>query len=152
MSALGLLYLVAAVLAAGLGLAHSILGEKYILIRLFRRTDLPKLFGGTELPYARCALRGISPALLGGALRPCSFSWRNGRYLRLPPLVFWQACFWSARSSRWSHPVGGIWLGRCFWPLASLPSMVRRPNQSLNRTARRRRLRAVRSRPVSLVR
>ena len=48
MSALGLLYLVAAVLAAGLGLAHSILGEKYILIRLFRRTDLPKLFGGTE--------------------------------------------------------------------------------------------------------
>jgi hypothetical protein len=45
---LGLLYLVAAFLALGLGIAHSILGEKYILTRLFRRTDLPKLFGGTE--------------------------------------------------------------------------------------------------------
>jgi hypothetical protein len=48
MSSLGLLYLVAALLAFGVGLAHSILGERYILIRLFRRTDLPKLFGGTE--------------------------------------------------------------------------------------------------------
>lgn len=34
----------AAVLAVGLGLAHSVLGERYILVRLFRR-DLPKLFG-----------------------------------------------------------------------------------------------------------
>lgn len=41
------LYL-AAVLCFGIGLAHSILGEHYILIRLFRRTDLPKLFGGQE--------------------------------------------------------------------------------------------------------
>jgi hypothetical protein len=48
MSSLGLLYLVAALLAFGVGLAHSIMGERYILIRLFRRTDLPKLFGGTE--------------------------------------------------------------------------------------------------------
>jgi hypothetical protein len=29
-------------------LAHSILGERYILIRLFRRKDLPHLFGGPE--------------------------------------------------------------------------------------------------------
>ena len=48
MSSLGLLYLVAACLAFCLGLAHSYLGERYILIRLFRRADLPKLFGGTE--------------------------------------------------------------------------------------------------------
>jgi hypothetical protein len=48
MSTLGLLYLLAAVLALGVGVAHSFLGEKYILIRLFRRSDLPKLFGGTE--------------------------------------------------------------------------------------------------------
>ena len=34
----------AAVLAIGLGIGHSILGERYILIRLLRR-DLPKLFG-----------------------------------------------------------------------------------------------------------
>ena len=45
---MGFLYLLAAVLALALGIAHSFLGEKYILIRLFRRNDLPKLFGGTE--------------------------------------------------------------------------------------------------------
>lgn len=33
-----------AVLAFGVGLAHSVLGERYILMRLMRR-DLPKLFG-----------------------------------------------------------------------------------------------------------
>jgi hypothetical protein len=38
----------AAFLFAALGLAHSVLGERYILIRLFRRDDLPRLFGGTE--------------------------------------------------------------------------------------------------------
>jgi hypothetical protein len=34
-----------AVLAFGVGLAHSLLGERYVLVRLFRRPDLPKLFG-----------------------------------------------------------------------------------------------------------
>ena len=34
-----------AILTAG---AHSYLGERYLLVRLFRRTDLPKLLGGTE--------------------------------------------------------------------------------------------------------
>lgn len=42
------LYFVAAALCFFLGAAHSVLGERYILIRLFRRTDLPKLFGGPE--------------------------------------------------------------------------------------------------------
>ena len=37
----------AATLIFLLGLAHSILGERYILVRLFRRQDLPMLFGGT---------------------------------------------------------------------------------------------------------
>jgi len=32
-------------LAFAIGVAHSYLGERYILIRLFRRTDLPALFG-----------------------------------------------------------------------------------------------------------
>lgn len=39
---------VAAVLITALGLVHSWLGERYILIRLFRRGELPMLFGGTE--------------------------------------------------------------------------------------------------------
>jgi len=30
------------------GVAHSYLGERYILIRLFKRDNLPKLFGGTD--------------------------------------------------------------------------------------------------------
>lgn len=37
--------LVAATLLVLIGLAHSYLGERYILIRLFRRTELPRLFG-----------------------------------------------------------------------------------------------------------
>ena len=44
-----------ALLAVLLGCAHSYLGERYILVRLFRRTDLPKLFGGTE--FTRNTLR-----------------------------------------------------------------------------------------------
>ena len=37
--------LLAAALTFAIGAAHSYLGERYILIRLFRRTDLPHLFG-----------------------------------------------------------------------------------------------------------
>lgn len=43
----GLLYYAAAGLIFFIGLVHSFLGEKYLLIRLFRRNNLPKLFGGT---------------------------------------------------------------------------------------------------------
>jgi hypothetical protein len=40
---------IAALLAFILGLAHSVLGERYILTRLFRRAEhLPRIFGGTE--------------------------------------------------------------------------------------------------------
>lgn len=38
----------AAVLAVLIGIAHSVLGERYILLRLFRRDSLPELFGGVE--------------------------------------------------------------------------------------------------------
>ena len=41
------LYL-AALLVFGIGIAHSYLGERYILMRLFRREDLPKLFGSDD--------------------------------------------------------------------------------------------------------
>ena len=46
--AVQLMLQLAAALAFFLGLAHSVLGERYILVRLFRRDNLPKLFGGTE--------------------------------------------------------------------------------------------------------
>lgn len=38
----------AAFFAVAIGVAHSVLGERYILIRLFRLQNLPKLFGGVE--------------------------------------------------------------------------------------------------------
>ncbi len=41
-----MLYLAAA-LTAGLGVAHSVLGERYIISRLLR-CDLPHLFGGDQ--------------------------------------------------------------------------------------------------------
>ena len=39
---------IAAALLIVIGFTHSYLGEKYILIRLFRRDDLPKLFGSQD--------------------------------------------------------------------------------------------------------
>lgn len=38
-------FVVAAFLTVAIGLAHSWLGERYILMRLFRRENLPHLFG-----------------------------------------------------------------------------------------------------------
>ncbi|MGB2954586.1 MAG: hypothetical protein WBB64_01325 [Anaerolineales bacterium] len=37
--------IIGATLAVLIGAAHSYLGEQYILVRLFRRSDLPQLFG-----------------------------------------------------------------------------------------------------------
>ena len=48
MPSLDILNLIAAGLCSALGLAHSYLGERYILMRLFRLGNLPKLFDGTE--------------------------------------------------------------------------------------------------------
>ena len=39
---------IAIFLTFAVGVAHSILGERYIIRRLFRRPDLPRLLGGTE--------------------------------------------------------------------------------------------------------
>jgi hypothetical protein len=38
----------AAILLSIVTVAHSYLGERFILIRLFRRSDLPRLFGNDE--------------------------------------------------------------------------------------------------------
>jgi hypothetical protein len=37
--------MIASALLAVTGVAHSVLGERYILVRLFRRDELPSLFG-----------------------------------------------------------------------------------------------------------
>ena len=41
---MNILLVIAAVLVALVGIAHSYLGERYILVRLFRRGNLPDLF------------------------------------------------------------------------------------------------------------
>lgn len=46
---------VAAALTCAVGVAHSVLGERYILTRLFRRGGLPALFGSDV--FARRTLR-----------------------------------------------------------------------------------------------
>jgi hypothetical protein len=42
------LLIIATMLLVLCGLVHSILGEKYILIRLFKRDNLPHLFGSDQ--------------------------------------------------------------------------------------------------------
>ena len=42
------MYYIGSILLLMIGVAHSYLGERYILIRLFRRADLPTLFGSDE--------------------------------------------------------------------------------------------------------
>ncbi len=49
------LLLISALLLMLIGVAHSYLGERYILIRLFKRGNLPKTFGGEE--FTRRTLR-----------------------------------------------------------------------------------------------
>lgn len=63
-------YYLGATLLIALAIGHSVLGEKYILIRLFRRDDLPKLYGGTAFTKntLRFAWHVTSVAWLGFAL------------------------------------------------------------------------------------
>ena len=52
---MGIALNLAGFLAISVGVAHSYLGERYILIRLFRRDDLPMLFGSPD--FTRHTLR-----------------------------------------------------------------------------------------------
>jgi hypothetical protein len=45
---MGLLLYLGAALLVVVGVAHSYLGERYILVRLFRRNDLPKIRGSSQ--------------------------------------------------------------------------------------------------------
>lgn len=80
-----LLYFAAGLVVA-LGVAHSVLGERYILIRLFRREGLPKLFGSSDFTtrtlrfawhlttiawfgFAALLVRGAEGQLAGETLR-----------------------------------------------------------------------------------
>ena len=62
------LYL-AALLLVGVSVSHSYLGERYLLMRLFRHCELPKLWGSTEFTQRtlRFAWHVTSLAWLGFA-------------------------------------------------------------------------------------
>ncbi len=45
---MSLYFIIAAVLALAIGVAHSWLGERYVLMRLFRRQNIPHLFGSDD--------------------------------------------------------------------------------------------------------
>ena len=87
---MSMLFLLAAGFAVLLASAHSYLGERYILIRLFRRPDLPRLFGGVEFTkrtlrlawhLTSVAWTGFAALLIVQALSP-SASWRaQGRII-----------------------------------------------------------------------
>ena len=70
----------AALLTVLLAAAHSYLGERYILRRLFRRADLPKLFGGTRFTQdtLRLAWHITTVAFLGLAALLVALGWRGG--------------------------------------------------------------------------
>jgi branched-subunit amino acid transport protein len=60
--------LVAAALAVFLALAHSYLGERYILMPLFRRSELPPLLGGSEFTKQTLRLAWHVTSVLGLAV------------------------------------------------------------------------------------
>ena len=70
----------AAALTVVLAAAHSYLGERYLLIRLFRRPDLPKLRGGDAFTKQtlRFAWHITSVAWLGLAALMVAWAGRGG--------------------------------------------------------------------------
>ena len=75
------LLIIGATLAVLIGAAHSYLGEQYILVRLFRRSDLPQLFGSDT--FTKQTLRfawhlttiawiGLASVVLIGVIVPSS--------------------------------------------------------------------------------
>lgn len=107
---MNVLFLIAAVLIVALGAAHSYLGERYLLIPLFRRTNLPRILGSASLTRGTLRLawhvttiawlgmgalltvaaKGLTVpvALIGQILAwtsfasaACSFLWARGRHL-----------------------------------------------------------------------
>ena len=76
-----ILLIIGAILALMIGAAHSYLGEQYILVRLFRRSNLPELFGSDT--FTKQTLRfawhlttiawiGLASVLLIGVVVPSS--------------------------------------------------------------------------------
>ena len=110
------LLVTAAVLAVGVGIAHSTLGERYILVRLLRRENLPRLFG-TDL-WTKRILRfawhlttiawfGFAAVLVVLASEPESPGGRVGIVIAV---TFAFSATVTAASSRLRHPAWVVFL------------------------------------------
>lgn len=95
----------AAALGFVMGLAHSVLGERYILTRLFRRDNLPKLFGGTEFTS-----------------RTLRFAWH------LTTIALWgfAVLLWQASIDRLDEPAMLCTIGWTFVASGVLPLIITR--------------------------
>lgn len=102
--------LAAAALLAFVGIAHSVLGERFILVRLLRRHDLPKLFGSDW--FTRRTLRfawhitslawlGFAGVLLAVATPPPGDAGRD--VLQVVSLTFLASALLTAGASRGRH-------------------------------------------------
>jgi hypothetical protein len=134
MSIEGVLYLVAAFLAFSVGVAHSVLGERYILIRLFRRSDLPQLLGSTEFTTRtlRFAWHLTTIAWWGAAALFFALAQSPLTSSRVSVIlgVMFLLLHWLLLLSR----VAVIWLGLSFSQLRQSRFMVHTPNTALNVT------------------
>ena len=117
-----------ALLALGVGIAHSVLGERYLLTRLFRRESLPKLFG-SDRPTRRI-LRfawhlttlawwgfGAQMALAARAAGPNGPDPAATPYLQALAATFLASALVAGISSRGRHPAWIVFLAiaACAW-------------------------------------
>ena len=103
----------AALLLVVVGIAHSYLGERYILSRLFRRTDLPRLYGSSEFTIRtlRFAWHVTSvawwgfAAILGALARQPETSGRVGLVIGVTFLAHFAIVLVASRGKHLSWPV-----------------------------------------------
>ena len=94
----GWLWLAIALLG-GLGLFHSVLGEKYILIRLFRREDLPKLFGTDDFTKRTLRFAWHLTTVAYWGLAACVWLLAEGHAVRTTVVAIAGTLFSSIRGS-----------------------------------------------------
>jgi hypothetical protein len=101
--------LAGAVLAAFLAAAHSYLGERYLLMRLLAREDLPRMRGGTEFTKhtLRLAWHVTSLLALGHALLLVALASADGSAAATQAQIISATCavsgIWAFFSSRGRH-------------------------------------------------
>jgi hypothetical protein len=114
-----------AFLALAVGVAHSVLGERYVLTRLFRRDNLPKLIGGTWFTrrVLRFAWHLTSVAWWGFAAQ---LAWAGGFFgsdptvaglLRVVAVTFGVSALVTLAASRGRHLAWVVFLAiaACAW-------------------------------------